>query len=869
MVNITKSERARMSTRLQGTRIVSIGLVAIWIVAMLFSAQPAALIQAANQIELIGPTGSESFGANITVLPNGNIVVADPFYDDYTGAVYLYNGANGAVISTLTGNVPDDKVGSKPVVVLNDGNFVVSSPSWANGTALQAGAVTWCSAVSGCVGQVSPANSLVGSGTNDMIGSTYFTPETPGILALDNGSYVVRSPHWANGSQVEAGAVTWCPAEGGCIGTISSMNSLVGSYSWSRVGFVITVLSDGDYVANNMFWSSDTTAEPGAVTWCDNLGSCNGQAVSAANSLVGSQQYDMAGYGGVVAFNNGSYVVDSPDWNNGAAGDAGAVTWCDGSGGCNGQAISTANSLVGSSSGDLIGNYREPGGNQLLLGLEVLDNGSYVVRSSYWQNGAAGDAGAVTWCDGSGGCNGQAVSVANSLVGTDSDEELGIYDIVKLANGNFLVLNWPYGIASCNATVGCHGEMPIPDPLMRYSSLTALTNGGYVAVFRDNQNKTLVKWCNDEDSCALPWTSENSLTVDFSISWSPVYVIPLENGSYAVGVPGWDLPGVEDVGLVTWCGANGACNGQTANAANSLVGSLMYDGIGGQVLALKGDGYVVVSPGWDKGAVQNVGAVTLCDDQGGCNGKLVTEANSLVGASVDDYTGSDGISQDPVQALQNGGYLVPSFQWHSGGVAVGAITLCNATGNCTGQVVSAANSLVGSSDQDLKKCYHTQLVDGNEVISCPWWDHGLEQDAGAVTWCSATDGCNGVVSPAKSLVGNQAGDEVGLRSFTDYDGNGVVALEDGSYVVVSSYRDNGVIDGAGAITWCKNPFEDCTGEISPDNSVLGQVANGGIDMNFTYDSPYLQLAVGQPDDNKVTLFRMGNNYPIFIPRVSR
>ena len=47
----------------------------------------------------------------------------------------------------------------------------------------------------------------------------------------------------------------------------------------------------------------------------------------------------------------------------------------------------------------------------------VLANGNYVVRSPYWDNGAAADAGAVTWGDGTSGVTG-AVSAANSLVGS-------------------------------------------------------------------------------------------------------------------------------------------------------------------------------------------------------------------------------------------------------------------------------------------------------------------------------------------------------------------------------------------------------------------------------------------------------------------
>jgi hypothetical protein len=51
-------------------------------------------------------------------------------------------------------------------------------------------------------GEVSAANSLVGSTMNDQIGRYRVEP-------LANGNYVVRSPQWDHGSIVDAGAVTW------------------------------------------------------------------------------------------------------------------------------------------------------------------------------------------------------------------------------------------------------------------------------------------------------------------------------------------------------------------------------------------------------------------------------------------------------------------------------------------------------------------------------------------------------------------------------------------------------------------------------------------------------------------------------------
>src|SRR5690606_23734257 len=105
------------------------------------------------------------------------------------------------------------------------------------------------------------------------------------------------------------------------------------------------------------------------------------------------------------ALAGGNYVVASPLWNNGTP-DArvGAVTLLDGSQGT-GMAVTTANSLHGTTVGDRVG----------VRGVVALTNGHYVVNSEYWNNGVPGTiAGAITWGNGAGGTVGP-VTTSNSL----------------------------------------------------------------------------------------------------------------------------------------------------------------------------------------------------------------------------------------------------------------------------------------------------------------------------------------------------------------------------------------------------------------------------------------------------------------------
>jgi hypothetical protein len=283
----------------------------------------------------------------VVVLTNGNYVVIDPYWDNGAttdvGAVYLYNGSTHALISTLTGSTANDQVGSGGITALTNGNYVVRSPNWDNGTtAVNAGAVTWGSGTTGVSGAVSSSNSLVGSTTSDNVGSSIIT-------ALSNGNYVVSSPYWDNGTTAaNAGAVTWGSGTTGVSGTVSSSNSLVGSTADDNVGAsgTITVLSNGNYVVRSGSWDNGAATNAGAVTWGSGTTGVSG-AISSSNSLVGSTTSDNVG-NNVMVLSNDNYLVISSNWDNGTtAANVGAVTWGSGTTGIAGI-VSSSNSLVGS-----------------------------------------------------------------------------------------------------------------------------------------------------------------------------------------------------------------------------------------------------------------------------------------------------------------------------------------------------------------------------------------------------------------------------------------------------------------------------------------------------------------------------------------
>ncbi|MFH1634321.1 MAG: hypothetical protein ABIG63_09985 [Chloroflexota bacterium] len=381
------------------------------------------------------------------VLTNGNYVVRSPGWDlDAThsnvGAVTWGNGTSGTVGAVSAANSlvgpPLTGVGGGGVTPLTNGNYVVISSAWHAETGpSNVGAVTWGNGTLGTTGLVSTTNSLVGFNSYDSVGDG-------GVIALTNGNYVVVSLSMGNG----VGTVTWGNGSSGTTGVVSSANSLVGSTANDKVGGGlwgggVTALTNGNYVVSSPMWDNGSIVNVGAVTWGNGASGTTG-VVSTANSLVGSTQDDQVSSehwdGGVIALPNGNYVVSIPQWDNGSFTDTGAVAWGDGTSGTSGT-VSTANSLVGSTMDDQVGDGSYFGAP----GVTVLPNGNYVVYSPHWSS--VDGVGAVTWGDGTHGTLG-ALSAFNSLVNTSANDQIFCNSTINaLTDGNASIHfpNWSTG----------------------------------------------------------------------------------------------------------------------------------------------------------------------------------------------------------------------------------------------------------------------------------------------------------------------------------------------------------------------------------------------------------------------------------------
>lgn len=666
----------------------------------------------AAQIDIAGPAGSVAFGTTVKVLPNGNVVVTDPLAGGGLGAVHLY-APSGALISSLSGSDTQDRIGEGGIVLLNNGHFVIMSPTWTNGAVVNAGAVTWVNGNTGLSGVVSSSNSLVGTSRDDSVGA-FGSFSSPGVVALTNGNYVVASSNWNSGTDTLDGAVTWANGSTGRTGVVSAANSLIGSIG-DRVGFNgIVALTNGHFVVRSSLWNNGAAQSAGAVTWGNGSSGIVG-TVSATNSLVGTVFNNQVGATSVTALTNGNYVVASQAWSSATVFQAGAVTWGDGSVGRVGE-VSISNSLTGATPNDQVGS----------AGITALTNGHYVVSSTQWDSETATNVGAVTWANGNAGLAGE-VSAMNSLVGTTNDDLVGSNvfvnnrsepGVVALSNGNYVVVSylWDDGatvdsgaVTWANGTSGRNGAVGSTNSLIGSTAndavggfgITALDNGHYVvasAAWDDGAtaNAGAVTWVDGTAGPVAAVSPGNSLigTTAFD-SVGLLGVTALPNGNYVIASPNWNNGVTTAVGAATWVDGSVAVSGVVV-AANSLTGTTAGDRVGnGGITALTNGHYVVASITWDNAANIDAGAVTWGDGGTGHVG-TVTPANSLVGTTAGDALGNNNFSAAGVSAFSDGNYAVVSSQWDNGAITdAGAATLARGGSGATGPI-SAANSVRGT-----------------------------------------------------------------------------------------------------------------------------------------------------------------------------
>ena len=619
-----------------------------------------------------------------------------------------------------------------------------------------------------------------------------------GVVVVGSGNFVVLSPSWNNTGATNAGAVTWVNGSSGLSGAVSASNSLVGTTTGDSISLDgVTVLNDGNYVVVSPNWNNGVAGNSvGAATWGSGNSGVAG-SVSVSNSLVGTTAFDLVGSGGITTLSNGNYVVATPTWHNGGAANVfGAATWGNGSSGITGI-VSVSNSLVGTTAGDMVSN----------AGIVALSNGNYVVASDFWNNGVAGSKfGAATWGNGSSGIIGP-VSTSNSLIGNTNGDVVGFGSVTALSNGNYVVVspNWNNAIAGGtfgavtwgDGSSGTNGLVSAGNSLIGSTMGDSVGNGGVAAL--SNGNFVISSW----------WWNNGVANSKF--------------------------------GAATW--VNGSSGTAAAvSASNSLIGTTDNDFVGaGGVTALSNGNYVVRSYHWGNAVANSqVGAATWGNGATGSTG-IVSAGNSLIGSYANDSVGYGGVT-----ALRNGNYVVVSPNWSNSGAGgnIGAATWGNGSSGTSGPV-SSSNSLTGELAGDfVGNGGLVALSSGNYVVVSPNWNNGIMSGGfGAVTWGNGSTGVTAPVSAGNSLIGALAGDSVGFGVAT--------AFGDGNYAVASTYW-NGEF---GAVTLANGGFR-LIGKIQSWNSVVGTTDDGGRAMSYAYAPARHELIVGRSASNIVSLFTM-------------
>jgi len=795
----------------------------------------------------------------IIELQSGNTLVTDP-YDNAagtrSGAIYVYRGSDGALLTALTGAAAEDGVGIGHRIDVGSNLLLVHTLFGSgNGEIANAkGAVTWLDPVTGRLsdgttgGVVSAANSLLGERTGDRLLLTV-NNGLANPLATGSSGYFLLSENWNE----QRGAITWIDVGTGRLGTgatggvVSAANSVVGASAGDRVGYgryegypyytyrpIAYALGQGWLFFSPYFGSGGELENArGAVTWLNAAdgkfadGSYGG-VLGAANSLVGNAAGDRVGGTSSGEANylasNGNALIRSPDFAEGA----GALSWIAGTtgrlaDGSLGAVVSATNSFIGGSAGDGVAS----------LSPTTVTNG-YLFRMPEW-NAARG---ALLWIDMGtgrtpGGIQAGVVGAANSIVGGAAGDRVGD-DVRRLASGHYLVLAPDWDSAAGAQDVG---------------SVTWIRNTGVLA--------------NGATSGTLSAATSLTGGAAFDRVGSGGIVELSGNNAlrpFVVLSPSWGGGGVDGDarGAVTWMnGVNGntlaGTPGGVLSAANSLVGSLAGDRIGtrfdagiggGTTVTGFGQHLVVASPYWNNGR----GAVTFISGSGNTAAGTaalgaVSNANSLIGERPGGHVGQI------VDTLSNGHVVVRSPEWWTSDGdstdVLGAVTWMNGTTGLTAGLTSASQ-FTGIATEVGPHNSLTGALDGDRVGSGGLFNNGstllvLSPSAttftnnggvtGAVTWMDRNTGrlshmttaadyaqIGGVIQSTNSLFGAVSPDVSAL-------GSGAVLLLDRTWE-----------DGRGALTWMSGTGRLANGAsggiVSEELSVLGSASGEGASLSL-------------------------------------
>jgi len=424
-----------------------------------------------NSFELVDPVPGKDhyFGDEVLILNNGNVVVTEPGHSggfaSRLGAIHLYDPLMQSVIASHYGPKPEDQFGSSGIVQLTNGNFVVLTPMADEDALVDAGSITLINGETG---------GIIGTPLQGLSGEQYGL-KSEHVVALANDNFVVIAPSVDEAGITKAGKVMLVDGNtGALIGT-----PLVGDQAYDRLGYDgVTALNNGNYVINSRDDSHNSLAKAGSVTLVDGLtGAMIGTPLYGDVAFDSRRQESRDG-NQIFALKNSNFVLLSPFDNADSVTDSGSFM------------------LVNGASGKMIGSMTKGDQTNDLLNAQVIVSGNnFAVIAPFDDMGTTrANAGSSTLVNGANG------SVINKVYGEDVDDRFGFSGATFLETGNFVVLssldkdgpNIDEGSATLmNGSTGKVIGTPLrggDQDLFGNGGAVALPNGHYVVISTEASN---------------------------------------------------------------------------------------------------------------------------------------------------------------------------------------------------------------------------------------------------------------------------------------------------------------------------------------------------------------------------------------------
>jgi filamentous hemagglutinin family protein len=477
---------------------------------------------AGGQILFVTPT----FGAGTNTSGKGALTVVSTL-SALTGTV----GTSG---SNLLGSTADDFNGltTQPYDTSSGYNYTyyanaayVSLPNWTDSAASLASAGALIRILPSMTGNatISSANALVGTHTNDRVG-------TSGSLSLAGDGITIYTSNYDSGKGLLSFTGLGFAAKGAIDNQASTGTvSLRGLAAGDLAGYQITSLNVGG--GKRVLLAPNYSSGKGAIANLDITAGVTGGTLGSGNALVGSSAGDRVGSGGAYSIQGGYYAVGSSSWSS----STGALTFSDANGIFDLGVLGSGNSLIGAAPGDRVG--------ALVYDYTQFGDGKLLLQSRYWGSGTTGSGkGALTLLQSPSMAKG-VIDASNSLVGASNGD--GNYSVVSYDNNGC-----PYSY--CNRTN------------------VVVSNSNY------GGNKGMVLYFSTQAATGPSGVIGAGNALVGSVAGDRVgYSVQVNSRGVMVVSPNWS----NNTGAITMAGFTNLPTG-AITSANSLVGAQVGDGLG-------------------------------------------------------------------------------------------------------------------------------------------------------------------------------------------------------------------------------------------------------------------------------------------------